>query len=326
MKRFPTRSTTASLAFFLAIGGASAADLGLANQFNGFLFGNAVTSGGHSDGAMAVGGSWSGSGYDALQSSLAATVGSLTNVGMYVGGSVNFTASGSVNNSGNAYVNGDFHGNTFNMNGGTLYYGGSVSGVNGSKVNQANTVSASTFADQYAYSVLQSNYLASLGGEAINTADPNNWSVNAANQSGSLKLYTISASDLNKLRTLNFSNLGSGDTAVINVLGATVVGFGITVNTNTGSYSHLLWNFSTAGSIAIDQRALHGSILAPNADVTQSQNIDGNLIADNLTVLGSVELHNGIQAKFGGDIPVPEPATILVALAGLAGIAFRRRR
>jgi hypothetical protein len=55
----------------------------------------------------------------------------------------------------------------------------------------------------------------------------------------------------------------------------------------------------------------------------QTQNIDGNLIATNLTVRNGAELH---QARFTGNVPVPEPATIIASLVGLAGVAARRRR
>lgn len=303
-----------------------AADLGTANQFNAFVFGNASTNGGHSDGAMAIGGNWTGSGYDALQFPLPASLGSTPNIGLYVGGDVTFSGSGSVNSGGNAYVNGSFTGNTFNMNGGTLFYGGTATGVNGSKVNLPNTVDPGVFSDQLAYSLDQSEYLASLTSQAINTSDPNNWNVNAASQSGPLKLYSISASSLNLLRTLNFSNLAAADTVVINVIGANVSGFGITVNTNTGSYARLLWNFETATSITINQRAFHGSMLAPLASVFQSQNIDGNLIAANLTVTGGAELHNGATSRFTGEVPVPEPSTLFAAGLGIAALLRKRRK
>lgn len=318
-----TRFLAVSATLFATAAIASAADLGVANQFNAFLFGNADTNGGHADGAMAIGGNWVGTGYDSLQANLPASVGATSNIGIYVGGNVTFTGSGSINNAGNGYVGGNLQGNMFNMNGGTLFFGGSATGVNGSTTHQSGTVLTSTFTDQLAYSQQQSSYLSSLSATAIDTTDLNNWSVNASLVAGSLKVYSITSADLNKLRTLNFSNLTASDTVVINVTGSSVAGFGITVNTNTDAYNRILWNFNSATSITIDQRAFHGSILAPVASVSQTQNIDGNLIANSLTVRNGAELH---QARFTGNVPVPEPATLLATGLGIAGLAAKRRR
>ncbi|MDX2065023.1 MAG: collagen-binding domain-containing protein, partial [Fimbriimonadaceae bacterium] len=44
---------------------AFAGDLGVANGFNAFIFENANTTGGHSEGAMAVGGNWA-QGYESF--------------------------------------------------------------------------------------------------------------------------------------------------------------------------------------------------------------------------------------------------------------------
>lgn len=166
-----------------------ASDLGTAKGFNAFIFGNAVTNGGHSDGGVAVKNNWTGSGYDALQANKPGTIGGDNKLGMYVGGNVIFTNGGSVNNAGNARVKGDFFSqNPFNMNGGSLYIGGTKTGnVNGSWVQGNDTVDLNVFSSQLQYSLNQSAAVAALGGELINTSDPNNWQVNAGLQSGSQK-------------------------------------------------------------------------------------------------------------------------------------------
>ncbi len=304
---------------------AFAGDLGVANRFNAFIFGSIASNGGHAQGAMAAGSNWTGSGYDSLQSALAATVGTTTNIGMYVAGSVSFTNGGSVNNSGNAYVNGNFgSSNPFNMNGGTLFYGGSLTGsVNGNKQNVGNTVDPNVFSSQQSYSQQQSAAIASLGGESINTSG-NNWSINAALQSGPLKVYSLSAASLSSLATLDISNLLPTDTLVINVVGNSVGGFGVTLN--SGLYNRILWNASTATAFNISDRALHGSLLAPNASIVQNQNIDGNLIASSLVVNNSVELHAGAGITFDGNVPVPEPISCSVLALGSLLLLKRRQR
>lgn len=296
---------------------ASAFDLGLAGQFNAFVFNNANTAGGHSEGAIAIKGNWTGSGYDTLQHNHPATVGSDNKIGFYVGGNINYSNGGSVNNSGNGRVGGNFFTqNTFNMNGGTLFIGGTKTGnVNGGWVAGTNTVDMNVFTTQQAYSQAQNNAIAALGGEAINTSDLNNWNVNTALQSGSQKVYQISGASLNNLRTLNFNNLQANDTVMINVTGGSVNGFGITVNTSTGVYNKILWNF-TGTTFNVTDRSLHGSLLAPNAVVTQNRNIDGNLIAWDWNNQNSNQLH---YANFTGNA-VPEPATMAALGLGVAAI------
>jgi choice-of-anchor A domain-containing protein len=90
-------------------------------------------------------------------------------------------------------------------------------------------------------------------------------------------------------------------------------------------HSNILFNFLDAKNLFIDGIEINGSILAPWANVFfDNSHIDGNLIANNL--FGRGESHNIL---FKGNLPVqpvPEPATIVLLAGGLLGMAAWRRR
>lgn len=288
---------------------ASASDLGVAKTFNAFIFGNASTQGGHADGAIAVGGSWT-SQYDFLQSNLPGTIGSLNKIGGYVGGSMSFTG-GSVNNSGNLYVGGAFSG-SLNMNGGTRFANSPL-------------VDPTVFTSQQAYSLAQSAAVAGMASQTI-TADPNviNIDLNSYGipANGNQKVYTIAGSALNANTVFNITGGDGNETVIINVTGTSVTSHYNGVN--YARKNRLIWNFADATQINVTN-AFYGSILAPKATINQSSNIEGNLIAANWNDFGSPELHFGLGKTFDGTLPVPEPVSMATMGLGLFGLIARRR-
>ena len=245
----------------------------------------------------------------------AATVGTVSSIGAYVQGNIDSTGATQITDS--AYV-GSASGNTLQfINGGTLH--SSASNVGG----------VTNFFNQTAY-INQSNFLASLTGQAINTSDQNNLSVdlNTVTGNGNLKVLTIPAAQLLANRTLSFTNFNSADTILINVTGGNITGFGLQVN--GGNYDKILWNDNLAGSININSRTFEGSLLAPNAAVSLSNVFEGNLIAASLTDPGGNELHFGSGKQFDGTlISAPEPGSVGLLIGGIVStplLLLRRRR
>ncbi|CAN1556461.1 choice_anch_A, choice-of-anchor A domain [Fimbriimonadaceae bacterium] len=297
--------------FALVFASAQADDLGVANDFNAFIFEGANTTGGHSEGAVAVGGGWNMA-YEVNRSNLgASTITGTSNVSMYVGGISTQGVARSLH--GNVHVRVPIAG-TLDIKNGQLNPGGEKG-------------SYSVFERQELYSIFQSSDLAYLTGQAINVSDPNNINVNlsANTRNGNLKVYNVNARDLSSLSTLNLSGGNGRETVVINVYGTTV---NWNWQVNYANKNRLLWNFAGARNILISNRDFDGSMLAVYANVNQAKHIRGTMIARSWSNANSAELHFGNQYKFNGNLPVtvvPEPVTFLVLGAGVAAFIRRRR-
>ncbi len=292
--------------------------LGVAQSFNAFIFGDAnTTSGGEIEGPIAVGGNYTVGSFNvnfkAGQTGYsAATVGNTSNIGAYVRG--NIRSVGSTQITDDAYV-GSTSGNPLIFQGG----GSQKSPV-------TNIFSPTAF-------VNQSNYLAGLIDQTINTSDQNNLNIDlsSATKYGHFKVFSIPASQLSANRTLGIANFGAQDTLLLNITGGNVGGFGLQVQ--GGNFDRILWNDNTANSFMIDNRLFEGSLLAPLAAVTQRNVIEGNLIAASLTDSGGNELHFGFGKQFDGtllsaSVTTPEPGVVGLVIAGLtsAAILLRRRK
>lgn len=208
-----------------------------------------------------------------------------------------------VNNGGNIVIGGTNNGR-FNLNG-----GGNLT------VGQPNLVPADLVTAARATS-LQLNGLAA--NSTINASDLNSVRFEAAPVNG-LAVFSVTTAALETYRNIIF-DLDNAATAIVNVSG---VNFKDTANFNAGAdvNQHVLWNFADASRLDF-QRSWHGSILAPDAFVTNSTAMEGTLIAGSFK--GGGELHD---YAFLGTLPasnVPGPATLGILVIGLAGLVHAR--
>ncbi len=267
----------------------------------------------------------------------------LTVVGDVSGGHKN------LNNGSGAVVGGNVS-SGFNLNGDpqTVQVGGSISNTN---VNN-NTVTSGLAASDPAFmqnliqqqSLIEtsmnslSHSLSTLDTNSAFNINGNRGTFDAQPDADGVAVFNISAADLDKIGELQF-NLNGADTAIVNVSGASVALNDNFLGGTNNLGEHVIWNFPDAEDLSLTT-AWGGSVLAPKADATTQNYIQGSAVFGSLVQNG--EMHVGTytggyyppsggeppvsSSSSSGGTPVPEPG--MLALFGLAaaGIAFRRKR
>lgn len=291
------------------------------SQFNAVIFGN-VNSNSEIEGRTLIGGNLNGTGSTYATRPLPVS----DYAALTVGGNV--TASGyvNVNGGGNAVVAGNVK--NLNMNGGTAYIGGNVTGtVNGNKVPGA-TVAVPDFSQTLLDLSSQLQTLATNSSIAVAS---NRATFNATPDAAGRAVFDIAnANFFDGIGEIAF-NLNGATTVIVNVeLTTATIAENFLGGAATAIADKVLWNFSAATSLAFNAE-FGGSVLAPRASVTNSISLDGTLVAAQLTQRG--ELH---QYAYTGSLPVANAALVtridepadwaLLGVAALAGFGTRRRR
>lgn len=274
-----------------------------------------LTSGADVDGRTYVGGNLGGGGSTFFAQSGSVAPSSLD--ALYVGGNVTGGFK-QVNNNGNAQIAGNVQ--NMNMNGGTAFIGGTITGtVNGNSVTGAMV----TIPDVQTALEAVSDEIAALTANSNYTIMGNLLTLNAVPDASGVAVFDLPAGLLDTVLEITF-NLNGATDVFINVGGTSVL-----VNENfLGGNGNLvaeraIWNFYEAADVTIT-RQFHGAVLAPDATVTNSQQINGNVVARNFNQNAQVRL-----PTFSGTLPntaVPEPHHATVLLVGLSAVAVARRK
>nr|WP_314464623.1 choice-of-anchor A family protein [uncultured Novosphingobium sp.] len=307
-----------------------------------------LTSSSEVEGRTFVGGNLEGnaSNYQitALPASSTGTPG-LTVVGDVNGGYKN------LNNGSGAIVGGNVN-SGLNLNGAaqTVLVGGTISNTN---VNNNTVTSGLASSDpQFAQNLTQQKSLIGTSMEGLShsmsteTANSqvsisgNTGTFNAQPGAGGVAVFNISAADLDKIGEIKF-NLNGADTAIVNVSGTSIKLDDNFLGGTANLGEHVVWNFYEAEDLALTT-AWGGSVLAPGANATTSNYIQGSAVFGNLVQNGEMHVgtytggytpgdpgsstSSGGGGSSGGSTDVPEPGMIGLFALGLGALVFWRRR
>jgi choice-of-anchor A domain-containing protein len=286
---------------------AQAGSLGVAGNYNEFIFSDSTRSNVSTQGQVAVGGNATFNNF---------TIGTaITNLNIYgtdtliVGGAL----SGSQANL-NGYGNAKYGSRSINK----ISYNGGGTGSVGSD--------PSFFSDAESYLKRESIYLAGLDANGTTTTA---WGgITLTGTDATLDVFNLSGAALSKANSLRI-DAPSTATIVVNIDGDSdsMKNFGFTLMPGVDA-SNILYNFSTATSLSLSGINIQGSVLAPFAAVNFGNGqLNGNLIAYSLTGSGTTLNH-----RFAGNLPTliqtPEPSSMAMVLIGctLAALPSIRNR
>lgn len=152
--------------------------------------------------------------------------------------------------------------------------------------------------------------------------------LNAVKGSNGFALFNLTTSFFNVANPNQLTVTASGGAfpIIINVTGGGTVNWNFNNGTDVALIPQIIWNFTEATTINTN-RLVRGSLLAPNATVTNTTPIEGSVVVKRFVQGG--EVHLGTYGGGDGFItPVPEPSAwaMMIGGFGLIGAALRRRR
>ena len=229
---------------------------------------------------------------------------------------ISLAVGGNIDNGGNLQVNGGSVvaggsiDRTINMNSGGTYKANDPTGLPASPVGAIASAS---------------RYWSTLSANSTTSENAGQQLVFNCEAGASVAIFNISASQM-----FNFGYQGfvlmpaeSTEDVLINVEGANVnwTSGNFASEFNTPTWDTLtMFNFYDATNVSLSG-LIGGYVVAPDANVMLGNNIDGGIMASNLTVDSEVDLPSGSSTSaWEGALPVPEPSTL--ALAGIGGLGM----
>jgi choice-of-anchor A domain-containing protein len=233
------------------------------------------------------------------------------------------------------------NGGPINVNGGSVAVGGAIEDSRTINMNSHGTITqddpSALPASPVSQIVLASQYwstLAANSGESVAANGQLNFNCSAGS---SLAVFNVSASQMFGSGYQGFTLMPAAGTSevLINVSGATA-------NWTSGSFfsqfntqywnGHVLFNFYDASTVDLSGQ-IGGYVVAPNANLIEGNDIDGGVMAANLTVDSEVNLpSNNSSSAWLGDlpnVPIPEGSTLFPGMSALvmfAMIAWQEKR
>lgn len=174
--------------------------------------------------------------------------------------------------------------------------------------------------------------LATTIGSSVTTGN-NSMNFTIPTGAGNFIVFNISVLSFAQNDSIEFTNLGANQNILINVAGTTFAEpGGFNFNGNSTIADNVIWNFNSATSISLPS-GFYGSILAPNATLTDSSTITGDIAVANINSVGEIDLASPTFATplnaipSGGPLPVPATFGLVSAgaIALLAGTGLRKR-
>ncbi len=313
--RFSIICAAMAVALLFQIAPSHASILGVAGDFNGFVFGNLTSAGQDTEGRLAVGGNFTASNYAVGSGGIGPAV-PITNPRtdvLVVGGDMNAIGLWQVFN-GNAVWGTSLTAAPTTANGIT-YQGTPVD-----------------FAAAQVDLLAKSAYWATLPTNASVVYDGYSTLTLTATNPG-LNVFNVPENFWEVTSNKVILNPNPNATLLINILGTDISqANGMSYNGSSSpssAHSNVLFNYADATTLNISSMAVLGSVLAPQAALTISGGgINGNGIAASAHQQNGGEFHN---FAFTGDLPYVNPApepTSLVIVGGLmliGTLAGRRR-
>jgi len=303
-----TRAIVLGLSLIVtAASDARAGSLGVAGNYNEFIFNNSTRSNVDTQGQVAVGGNAKFNNF---------TIGtSITKSNIY--GADSLIVGGELSGKQaviSGYGNAEFGSSSIKH----IYYNG---GGTGSEWKETDL-----FTSAAAYLKQESTYLAGL--DANGTTSVAWGGITLEGKDAELNIFSLSGAVLSKANGFTIE-APSSSTIVVNIDGDadSMKNFGFTLKGGLDA-SRILYNFSDATKLTLSGISVQGSVLAPFASVTfNNGQLNGNLIASSLSGSGTTLNH-----LFAGNLPtagsIPEPSSIAMVLIGctLAALPAWRER